>query len=507
MGDIQATSDKVFEMYRRYAVGDRYPWGVVGMGCEGVEVDGGVGSVKKGCNLTDSIELVNGSKWWKETAGSKNAGRSGTVQVLHMDEVAFFTNDSGKDPTTAVLGSFYQDGPMSLGFATSTPNGASGWFYNTWRSRGNGWEKVFAAWYEFEDSVREFSCAEEREEFGASLTDDERAERELYGVSLEQLNWRRHTIETLYEGDVDKFRQEFPSNDRDCFLLSSRPRFSVISLRNLRVETEKQDKEGVRGVLLRQGEREVTFRVDSGAGSLGLRLWEEPKIGCRYVLGVDTCRGRDQQMGHGTSANPDFHSAQVWRAEYMDPVTRRYFRPKLVCHHHSQVEADVLAEIVELMSLYYGGCLVVPELNDGAGYYLVKVLHAAGVHLYRRDRSVRRIGARTPTEQERLKPYGWNTDKATKRWVIDALVPLVRDEAIEFSDLRVQHEFETFVVNKHGQAEASPGEHDDCVMAAALALYNIGAGTEYRPRYLRSTDLRRLARDPSYLAPGGFVRG
>ena len=167
----------------------------------------------------------------------------------------------------------------------------------------------------------------------------------------------------------------------------------------------------------------------------------------------------------------------------------------------------MLADIVLAMSWFYGSCLIVPELNDGAGYYLVKVLHQRGANLFRREPNRSSpYSQQRKTEAEMLKPFGWNTDKATKRWVIDALVPLVRDERLEFSDVRLQDQFEVFVVNKHGQAEAMPGEHDDCVMGAALALYNIGAATEFKPLKMSSVDLVRLARDPRYLAPDGFRR-
>ena len=63
MGDISGTSDKVFEIYRRYAESDHFPW------------TEGQGSVADGGSLADLIKLQSGSAYGKETAGSKNAGR------------------------------------------------------------------------------------------------------------------------------------------------------------------------------------------------------------------------------------------------------------------------------------------------------------------------------------------------------------------------------------------------------------------------------------------------
>ncbi|HEX2099081.1 MAG TPA: hypothetical protein VHF69_00375, partial [Candidatus Synoicihabitans sp.] len=156
MGDIAATSDKVFEMFRRYAEGDEYPW------------EDGLGSLKpkdEENNQADSITLPNGSKWWKETAGSKNAGRGGTLQVYHGDEVAYFTMDTGKDPLNAVLNSFNMDLPVALGFLTSTANGMSGDFYTMWMDDTNDWCKIFAAWFEFPECSKEFDNETERQRF------------------------------------------------------------------------------------------------------------------------------------------------------------------------------------------------------------------------------------------------------------------------------------------------------------------------------------------------------
>ena len=85
MGDIAGTSDKVFEIYRRYAENDEFPWD-----------DTGTNLADNG-NLADLIKLNTGSAYGKETAGSKNAGRSGTIQVGNMTETAFWTTTGRGD--------------------------------------------------------------------------------------------------------------------------------------------------------------------------------------------------------------------------------------------------------------------------------------------------------------------------------------------------------------------------------------------------------------------------
>lgn len=488
MGDIAATSDKVFEMFRRYYEGDRFPWGQ--------------GVMDPDKNIGDEITLPNGSKWYKETAGSTNAGRSGTVQVLHMDEVAFFQKTVSKDPTTAVLGSFYKDGPMSLGFATSTANGATGWFYETW-TRANAWKKVFAAWFEFADASRPFRHEDEREEFGRSLNEEEVQEQRMYGVTLEQLNWRRYIIDNDYEGDAAKFRQEQPSNDQECFLLSSRPRFDRVAVKAMQAECATNDYRQ-RGNLIVQEAAKIATWLPDPQGSVHRQ--EEPVVGCRYLVSVDTCTGEDQQIG-GKTQDPDWHDVGVWRQGYYDTGVGVWRNHKLVMWHRSQVDTDVLAEMVAGMSFYYGKCLVVPEVNGMGGLHIVKLLVRMGVPVFRRKPHTNQTAnARRKTEEEELSAYGWLTDPLTRKWIIDALVPVVRERNADIHFKEVVDQFQTFVVTDGGKSEAMPGKHDDSVLQCAIGLYNIGSATEYRMARVRPVDLMRLSRDPRYMAPEGFRR-
>ena len=485
MGDVQSTSDKVFEMFRRYAEGDKYPH------------EDEKENILPGQNLADEVTLGSGSKWWKETAGSTNAGRSGTVQVLHMDEVAYFPSSESKDPTTAVLGSFYKEAPYSLGFATSTANGASGWFHDTWWG-DNDWFKVFAAWFEFPDAQTPFENEEKRADFERSLTDDEVIEQKLYNVTLEQLHWRRKKIKTDYKGDVGKFRQEYPSSAEGAFLSSSRMRFDEVAIADMLAWARSND-DRQWGNLVLQGRRGVASWIPDPRGSVC--RWEEPKDGCRYLVSVDTCTGKDQQIG-GTTADPDWHSVQVWRQAYV-AANGDYMPPALVALHHSRDDTDILAETVAAMAAYYGNCMIVPEVNN-SGLHVVKCLVNAGCNVYRRKPHIQR--RKQETEEEKLEAYGWSTDPQTRKWVIDEIAPLVRQQGLMIRAPEVLEEFKSFIIKNGGQPAAAPGKHDDHVLAAAIAIFCIGAATEYRLGRVQPIDHRRLQRDARYLAPDGFRR-
>jgi hypothetical protein len=486
MGDVQSTSDKVFEMFRRYAEEDTFPW------------RDGQPNIAKGLNLADEITLSTGSKWWKETAGSTNAGRSGTVQVLHMDEVAYFPSSDSKDPTTAVLGSFYR-GPQSLGFATSTAAGPTGWFHDTWWGK-NDWCKIFAAWFEFPECATPFKAPAEREEFERTMTKDEILEASLHNVSLEQLHWRRSKIDTDYQGDTGKFKQEYPSTPEGAFLSSSRMRFDEEGVNN-QLAWSKSNNDHQCGNLILQTETGPASWLPDPRGSV--KRWEEPIIGCRYLVSVDTCSGEDQQTT-GTTADPDYHSVGVWRAPYIDRAGRER-RASRVASHHSRLDTDILCEIIAGMARYYGNCIVIPEINGQGGLHTVKLLvNKYKLNVYRR--APHQTHRKAQTDEEKIAAYGWATDKLTRKWIIDGAVQPIRQETVEIKDHDVWEEFRTFIVTANGGCQAAPSRHDDRVIETCIALYNLGAATEYRFGMVRGIDISRLGRDANYLCADGFRR-
>lgn len=482
MGDIAGTSDKVFEIFRRFAENDMFPW---------VK---GQPTLAPGGSKADEIETRSGSVFGKETAGSKNAGRSGTIQVGNMTEVAFWATSGHSDPALAYLQSLYDEGVVSLCIADSTPNGPSGWFYDTCIASmddRNDWKFIFAAWFEFADSVIPFKSDAERAEFAESLDDDEKLEIDKYGCGMEQMQWRRRTVMDKCGGDRDKFRQEYPSDPMECFLMSSRPKFNPTCVERLDEMTTKPLAVGT--PIVQDPQLRTAVLQPDPRGNL--RVWEYPKEGCSYLISIDTCTGEDQQVS-GLTADPDYHSAQVWRQAYRDP-RGDFHIAALVALHHSRIDIAYLAEEVANMAMMYGNCMTVPEVNN-SGLALVKYLLEFGVPVYQRRRTSR-------VTKMVEKSYGWNTDRATRKTVIDHLARALLDDEIEIYDRGVIKEFKTFVVNDKGKPEAAPGHHDDHVLAAAIAIYNIDACSPMRIKR-RKVSARRLAKDPTYLCPDGWSR-
>lgn len=457
MGDQSGTSDTLFEMFRYFAQKDAFPWRH--------------GPLLQ--DIADDITLGNGSYYGKKTAGSSNAGRGGTPQVVNATEVAHFPKDSGRDPALAYLNSAALDGEEGLAIWDTTPNGASGVFYQYWQDKTNDWIKIFVAWFENDEHALPFKDEAERAAFRKApewKNYEEEEEQERFGVTLEQLKWRRWCIKNKCRGDVEKFRQEYPSDEVSCWLGSGRPRFNMQVLEKMSQRAAGQPAP-IRGeIILHEESGHVTLLPDD-AGSVF--VFEKPIVGCRYVGSADSATGEDQQEG-GVTADPDWHSFGIWRDEYVDGNNGDYVPPKLVCYHYSQFEVEVAAKVMAAMSLFYGGCMVVPEVN-ACGLFITKRLIDLGVPVFKR-----------PVKREMQGidyAAGWRTDATTKKTIIDAMAGRLlkwkpEHPTVDILAPRIIEQCKTFVYQERGLPRAMPGHHDDDVMMTAIGLFNLSLADE-----------------------------
>jgi hypothetical protein len=169
------------------------------------------------------------------TAGSKETGRSDTIDHLHGSEVAFWEN-----ALTHVMG-LLQAVPYAKGTSVifeSTANGMGGYFQKGYATADKGlngdYQAIFCAWY-WQDEYRK-PVAE-----GFALTEDEQEYVDLYDkfpvfhdnwkvtfepkkIDDEQMMWRRDKI-AEFEGNVDKFNQEYPATPEMAFQYSATDSF------------------------------------------------------------------------------------------------------------------------------------------------------------------------------------------------------------------------------------------------------------------------------------------
>lgn len=457
IADDMGNSDNIFRIFCRHAKYDVFPW-------------------KSQFSFTRTQGVfTNGSFLEKDTAQNSRAGISATRQAIHASEVAKWAI-TGARAASDVMGAMLNslaDVPKSVAIAESTPKGASGWFYEQWRGGvgldeflegkcGNGWVKVFAAWFEFKEH--------QRETFGVDKTvleDREQRGQRLYGWSMEQIAWRRSIKQSKCSGSDRLFDEYYPEDDVTCFLSSGSPRFDVEKVLELEALTQKYTPK--QGCLREKGEEivlEQTLTDEAWA-----QVWEMPKEGCRYLIAADLSVSEDQSTSE--EGNPDRHSVLVLCEGYLDDDGVEH--PAMLVARvkpPTRVGFDVLARQADFLSRFYGRCLVVPEMNN-SGMAFIERLKERRVPLYVR----RKVSAST---RNIVQLKGWQTTEQNRKLIIDELAAKIRKEEISIFCSHVIGELKTFVTNSVGREEALTGCHDDDVLALAIGLHCLSSGSIYR---------------------------
>lgn len=368
LANITANSQGILDRLRTFSAHDRFPW-------------------RNPLQPRETrMKWANGSTATITSAESMNPGISKPRQAVLFSESAKYPRGGVKDDKKIMASILPSLNDAGVAIAESTPDGASGWHYETWQgalclddylaalhagesSPGNGWVKVFAAWFEFADNVKPVTEAM-RAKIDATLTTREANGRAKYGWTHEQIAWRRAIMDAECSGSEQTFDEFYPEDDVSCFLSSGRPRFNVAALRRLESGAHLHAPEV--GSLVEIGE-EVEFQLD-GTGFGSFQIWERPQVGCSYIVWCDPMTGEDQ----AESGNPDRHSIGVLRTEYLTAGGACY-KDAVVARVRPPFTGTTLltADYIALLSEYYGGALVVLEVN--MGLHVLERLKDAGV--------------------------------------------------------------------------------------------------------------------------------
>ncbi len=454
---IKKASANLFGMYDRF-VSSYKPFGAT-------EDFGGIGldeitSREKGAER-GSLVFANRSSITIETAKNLEGSRSFGYRRIHLSEFAFYPD--AKTLMTALMATVPRD-PDTMVIIESTANGVGGEFYDQWMSatdplKESDWLPLFFAWHEDASLVQPIDG--DRGLFERGLTKDELQEQRQYGLTLEQLNWRRWCIANQFFGDERNFRQEFPGNPMEAFLTSGNPVFDP------RLISRHTPMEGVIGELEHSeynGQREMLFRPrERGA----LRLFKRPEKGRSYVIGVDTASGLDKNEGKG-KLDTDYSVAQVFDLDTGEQVAT--FRFRLI--------ESVFAESVWSLGAWYNWAYIVPEVQGGNGRAMLDRLIAAQTEpVSRPGYPMERIYSRRNEAigtKPRYDDLGWGTNTLTKPQLVSALNGALYDNSLIIYDPMTLRELQIYVRNGiKTEAQSGTDNHDDTVIALALVVIGI----------------------------------
>lgn len=188
---------------------------------------------------------------------------------------------------------------------------------------------------------------------------------------------------------------------------------------------------------------QVRFNLSKGER---LSLWEKPQPDDAYLIGADVAEGVD---------GGDNSCAQI--------ISRKKF--KQVASWCGKIEPYEFGRVLHDLGLYYNNALVAPERNSSGVSTIDSLRKLNYPNLYKMVK-FDKDGA------EETDRYGWITNLHTRGLIIGTLREVIRENSLILQDPDTLSELKTFILNPDtGKMEAAVGNHDDRVMALAIAAY------------------------------------
>ncbi len=350
----------------------------------------------------------------------------------------------------------------------------------------NDYKLIFVPWWKGKDATKAFASDAQRAEFMGSLKEDEVLEWENHDperkvITPEHMHWRRMIINDVLKGSVELFRIEYASSVREGFMRAARHCFNLREMQRGYEAARGCHPIKVGAMSLLDGNTKAVFIHEEHGAT---KIYEDPTYGNSFVCAWDTMTGSDQ-VGTSTKSNPDWHSIVIIRAEIVENGI--VYPPRLVASHKSRLPIEVAAAEAHALSLYYGGCLILPEVNN-SGLAGVKALEALGANIFQR-----KTGNVTTSTVETAN--GWMTTEVTRKTIIAILAQAIRTRTFDCPELEFWQQALNFIVDpKKGRPEALSGQKDDLILSVAIALANLGAATRMdlpTRRKITESDLRR----------------
>ncbi len=379
------------------------------------------------------------------TAGGDGVGRSDTLHNVHASEFAFWRGD--KAATWVGIMQAVPATKDTMVIVESTANGFDE-FHRMWEQAVKGqsdFEPLFFPWFE----SREYRM---RVPKGTVWTAEEEKLAAEYGLEGPQLQWRRWCIQNNCAGDERIFRQEYPSCPDEAFLTSGQSVFDNEQVAARRAHAPEPLEQGAFQYERTEDPTKLrSIRWQESPEGI-VKIYEKPRAGRPYVIGGDTA---------GTGG--DWFTAQV-----LDNTDGRQVA---VLRH--KFDEDLYARQMYCLGRYYNDALIGIETNYST--FPVKMLEMMGYcRQYVRERVDNFSG-------ELMSCYGFETTSRTRPEIIAGLVEAFREEPALVQDKDTLGEMLCFQYNVRRRPEAMAGEHDDLVMALAIA-HGIRGQQDYQDR-------------------------
>ena len=418
------------------------------------------------------------------TAKNPNMGVSSTLQFVHLSEFSRFEQvNSDIRKSMRALKQTVPDKPFTFIIVETTAKGLN-YAKEIWDT-DEGYEKLFISWlasdeYNLPDDPLDINFLSdiEESEYGDEIKyipfiEDElkRWYPKLRSASLEEIEyevlcrlaWRRSKIKLGFDGNLESFREEYPTFAQEAFLTSGDGVFDLDRLVAIKSAIEK-----VNPVFQRFRWNSITKSlVSHPRGEFKIKEFATP--GAIYGIGVDVSSGEN-----------DFAAISILKLPQMEQIVTAKF----------MIDPDDLAYPVEYLARRYNNALVGIEVN-GSG--------VATQNKLKKDLKYTRLYRRTvldSTSRKYVNKFGWYSDGRSKAFAIETFKGLLRENGIIIWDIDVLDEASHFVrLNDSGKTGALPNKHDDLLIATIVSIQvadQLGTG------------LDTASRERKLITPGSF---
>ena len=410
-------------------------------------------------NSADELFFDKLNSSWRVETASEDVARGMTLNFVHLSEVAFYTG------TFALLQASVGEALVAdaIQIYETTANGFNH-ARELWVS-GSCYNLFYGWWRTPEYRCTEYAYLENTDPW---LTERLHLLSER-GLEREQLCW----YAKKYVGYLDKslIKQEYPCTPEEAFISGGECVFDkeALEAQILRVEALTPARVGY--FRYKRFGKEIR-NVDGEIEEVEWQITDIEFVDDRngYITLHELPRSKKDREGTVTAYAPYVIGGDT-AGKGAD-----YFTAKVICNldHRTvatlrkrRIDEDLYSEQIYCLGKYYNDALIGIETNYSRQPMRLLYQKYGYPNLYLRER----IDRMADTVE---KVFGFETTAKTKPVIISELVERMREDPGIEVDMETLREMTVFVKKDNGKQEAQEGQHDDLVMALAIAHFISG---------------------------------
>lgn len=404
-------------------------------------------------NNRQALTFANGSSIVCMTAGNKDCGRGATYNgIVHLSEFSFWKNQDTQ--LKSILQAVSSSATVVIESTSNGFNKYSELFLQA-KNGENAFQSFFFNWIngrslfekQYKQSVKEYLAKHNKQMLTEDDYDEEEKELAKLGMTPEQAIWRRDKISI---SGIDAFHIEFPSTPEESFVATGSSIFDnkrvcsiLASILEKKVKPLALNK--IVGIpsILRQHIQSKVFYV-----------WNPPKVGEKYYLGVDVAEGLGGKRDYSTIFVMDKDGNQC--AEFRSNKIKPY----------------EFSDIVDSIGRWYNKGLLTVEKASGG--------HSVIERLRFEKKYMNMTKYKTYDEFNRMKwNIGFDTNQKTKSIAVNDAREWFDKGLIRINSVNLLEEMKVFVAEDNGAMNAVSGSHDDLISAFWLCIQGAKCGLWY----------------------------